>query len=1076
MNKGPAAQRKPGASPALSRAAFGSLPANIAILDHSGTIVAVNRAWRDFAEANAGAIAATCEGANYLEVCERARGDDAAEGRAMAQGIRRLLGGNGKEFVCEYACHSPSEQRWFMGRASRLLGDGRSRVVVAHVDVTQRVFLQTRARMTSRRLRHFLDLSPNVNYALRIERGQFVTEWVSDNILRLVGHTVDQALAPGWWVAHLHPDDRQAALQHEEDALREGAAQSEYRFRHAGGAWIWVRDHMHIERDADGSPLRLIGAWTDITERRAARDALEQSEARFRATFEQAAVGITHIAPDGRFIDVNARMCQITGYARDELLALTIQDLRHPDDLERDLAWMNKLFAGEVANYTLEKRCLHKDGHHVWIDLTVSPVRHDGGHPDYLVCVIEDISQRRQIEERALRLSQAVEQSFDSIMIADAQGCIEYVNEAFTRISGYARDELLGQNPRILQSGQTPPETYAAMWTALRAGRPWRGEFHNRRKDGTQYLEAAVISPIRQADGRITHYVAAKEDITERRRFEIDRESRRQELEEQVRLRTAQLEQARAQADAANQAKSAFLANMSHEIRTPMNGVLGMIELLERSQLTEAQTEMVRSARDSGRALLGIIDDILDLSKIEAGRQHIEAVPMSVIDVAEAVCDALLPEAARQEVRLSVFVDPAIPERVLSDPLRLRQILFNLLGNAIKFSGGRPGRRGQVCLRVTASPAAPLRLVFVVADNGIGMAEEALARLFAPFTQAEASTTRRFGGTGLGLTICKRLADLLGGEIAVSSRPGEGSTFTLTLPIDSAPDQPARLLPDLSGVDCLLSESPELDVEGLAAYLQAAGARVHRVADMACGEQVAKGLDGPKVGIRYIGKLHPARIETFRAVDNMRYLFIMQGRRRRARIAMKQIVTLDDAALRRQSLLHAVAVAAARASPQAAPTTGAAMDVAQESPAAPSVAQARERGALILVAEDDPINRRVIARQLDLLGRAAEVAVDGAEALRMWRDGRHALLLTDLHMPGMDGYALAEAIRREEASKRAGAGRMPILALTADVLRDGDERTRAAGMQECLVKPLQLEQLRMALDRWLPPVGRSAGD
>ncbi len=166
--------------------------------------------------------------------------------------------------------------------------------------------------------------------------------------MRLVGYTVDQALAPGWWMAHLHPDDRQGAMQYEEDVLHDGEAQSQYRFRHAGGAWLWVRDQMRVERDADGSPLRLIGAWTDITERHAARDALEDCEARFRATFEQAAVGITHVAPDGRFVDVNARICQITGYSRDELLALTIQDLRHPDDLSRESEAETKSLPGRI--------------------------------------------------------------------------------------------------------------------------------------------------------------------------------------------------------------------------------------------------------------------------------------------------------------------------------------------------------------------------------------------------------------------------------------------------------------------------------------------------------------------------------------------------------------------------------------------------------------------------------------------------------------------------------------------------------------------------------------------------------
>ena len=243
---------------------------------------------------------------------------------------------------------------------------------------------------------------------------------------------------------------------------------------------------------------------------------------------------------------------------------------------------------------------------------------------------------------------------------------------------------------------------------------------------------------------------------------------------------------------------------------------------------------------------------------------------------------------------------------------------------------------------------------------------------------------------------------------------------------------------------------------------------------MNAGEQIAKGIVGPKVAIRYVGKLHPSSTESFRASNDMRYLFITNGRRRRARIESPQIVTLDGAALRRQALLRAVAVAAGRASPEVAPDIGGASGTAAVRVVVPTVAQARRRGDLILVAEDDAINRLVIIRQLELLGRAAEVACDGAEALRMWREGRYAMLLTDLHMPELDGYALTEAIRREEASRSGLARRMPIVALTANALRGEDERAKAVGMEDYVTKPLQLERLRKVLDRWLPPVDRNS--
>jgi PAS domain S-box-containing protein len=683
------------------------------------------------------------------------------------------------------------------------------------------------------------------------------------------------------------------------------------------------------------------------------------------------------------------------------------------------------------------------------------------------VARIVGIAIARHRHDEALRkFALALEQSSESIVITDRQSRIEYVNDAFVRISGYPREELLGRNPRLLQSGRTPPDTYRSLWSALSAGRQWSGEFHNRRKDGSEFVEAAVVSPIRQPDGQITHYIAIKEDITEKRRVAAELDRYRHRLEELVAERTAEVEEARSQAEAANVAKSAFLANMSHEIRTPMNGVLGMLEVLARSRLTEQQAELVRTAQESGRTLLGIIDDILDFSKIEAGRLEIERTPISVADLVEGLCDALVPLARRRDVDLSVHVAPEIPERVAADPLRLRQVLFNLIGNAIKFSAGRTERRGRVAVRVTVAQPAPLRLAFAVIDNGIGMTPQDVARLFEPFSQAEASTTRRYGGTGLGLTICKRLAGLMHGELGVESRAGEGSVFTLTLPVQVPDEQPQRVLPDLTGVACVIVDSEELDVDGIGSYLEHAGAQVRRTADDKQAARVAAPLTGPVVVIRHAGA-HPVRHDDRQLANlpQVRQVWITRGRRRRARVESKTVVTLDGAALRRQALLRAVAVAAGRASPEVTPDEPPPYAVGAAAPL--SVSEARERGQLILVAEDDEVNTRVLRAQLDLLGRTAEFARDGAEALRLWQGGGHALLLTDLHMPVMDGYELAAAIRTREAARAPRARRTPIVALTANALRGEAERAHAAGIDDYLTKPLPLERLRATLERWL---------
>src|SRR5258706_7296786 len=277
-----------------------------------------------------------------------------------------------------------------------------------------------------------------------------------------------------------------------------------------------------------------------------------------------------------------------------------------------------------------------------------------------------------------------------------------------------------------------------------------------------------------------------------------------EDLEQRVQRRTAQLESSNRElavatdaAERANRAKSAFLATMSHEIRTPMNGVIGMVEVLAHSRLSESQADAVRTIRASAFSLLGIIDDILDFSKIEAGRLNLERAPVALPDLIESVCDTLLPVALDKDVELNLFIAPEVPDFVWSDSTRLRQVLFNLAGNAIKFGAGRPHQRGRVSIRVEVAQD-PSRLVLRFADNGIGMAPETVTQLFSSFTQAEVSTTRRFGGTGLGLAICKRLVTLMNGEIDVQSALGEGSTFTVTLPFEAVDGGPRRPDPDVA--------------------------------------------------------------------------------------------------------------------------------------------------------------------------------------------------------------------------------------------------------------------------------------
>jgi signal transduction histidine kinase len=319
----------------------------------------------------------------------------------------------------------------------------------------------------------------------------------------------------------------------------------------------------------------------------------------------------------------------------------------------------------------------------------------------------------------------------------------------------------LGQNPRFLKSNQNPEEIYVELWQTIAAGKEWRGELINRKKDGTLYWESASISPIRSIGNRITHFLGIKEDITDRKALEKS------------------LLNAKALAEAANQAKSEFLANMSHEIRTPMNAILGMGDLLEETALDPLQRQYVSVLRRSGNALLTLINDILDLSKVESGRLKLEHAPFSMDQIAREALDLVHHAAQEKGLTLDYQRDPALIPYRLGDGARVRQLLLNLLGNAVKFTNA-----GGIVLSVTPDlNVEPGWIRFTVSDTGIGIAEDKRQMIFDAFSQSDASVTRRYGGTGLGLAICQRLVERMGGQIGLNSQLGSGSQFYFLVPL-----------------------------------------------------------------------------------------------------------------------------------------------------------------------------------------------------------------------------------------------------------------------------------------------------
>ncbi|MDO9224967.1 MAG: response regulator [Pseudomonadota bacterium] len=393
--------------------------------------------------------------------------------------------------------------------------------------------------------------------------------------------------------------------------------------------------------------------------------------------------------------------------------------------------------------------------------------------------------QARNAELRLI--SRVFEESGQGILVTDAENHIVRVNQAFTRITGYAPQEVFGQNPKLLASGFQDADFYQAMWSAINELGVWRGEISNRNKDGELYMEWLTINVLRDEQGQVSHHIALFDDITERKQIDAELERHRHRLETMVEERTAQLtatnhelEIARDLAEDATRAKSAFLANMSHEIRTPMNAILGMAHLMRRAGVTAKQREQLDTIRNAAQHLLNVINGILDLSRIDAGKLALERVHVQGDSLLANVASMLAERAAARGLSLRVEAE-RFPGNLLGDPTRLTQALLNFAGNAIKFTEG-----GEIVLhgRVLEEDDASALLRFEVRDGGIGIAPEALSRLFAAFEQADASTTRKYGGSGLGLVISRRLARLMGGEAGAESTPGVGSTFWFSARLD----------------------------------------------------------------------------------------------------------------------------------------------------------------------------------------------------------------------------------------------------------------------------------------------------
>jgi signal transduction histidine kinase/DNA-binding response OmpR family regulator/HAMP domain-containing protein len=524
----------------------------------------------------------------------------------------------------------------------------------------------------------------------------------------------------------------------------------------------------------------------------------------------------------------------------------------------------------------------------------------------------------------------------------------------------------------------------------------------------------------------------------------------------------------------ANRAKTTFLATMSHEIRTPINGIVGMLDVLRRLPPGDDHGNMLSTVNDSAFNLLTIIDEILDFSKVEAGKIELEKISVTLEDLLEGVCQTLSPIAGQKNIDLITFCDPELP-RYLADPGRIRQILYNLVGNAIKFTNTTPEDPGRITISIETGKSATgsALTLFKIADNGIGIDAIELQKLFDPFIQAESSITRRYGGTGLGLSICKRLCELMGGEILVDSELGVGTLFTVALPLQTCSQPSFNRSFVLENTKILFLTEEDSVCDFISRYLQSERVALFEVPSSQIANLPMQQLQGASELVVIVlakersandidAKLEQLRT-LFPATLQLSFVTVSRGRRRVPRRTAADTLQIDCSALSRRAFVNVVSVAAGLASDS---TMSSSQGLPTVTPIPRIVEIAGSANYRLLVAEDNETNQKVIKYQLGLMGLTADIANDGEEALKMWSENRnkYSLLLTDCHMPRLDGYNLTRAIRELEH----GDSRLPIIATTADAMLEARQRCHEAGMDDYICKPLRVEVLSEKLITWLP--------
>jgi PAS domain S-box-containing protein len=930
-------------------------------------------------------------------------------------------------------------------------------------DISERKRLEAELRASEQRWRGITEALPQLVWSARPDG---YVDYQSTQFGEYFGIPEDKML--GWqWLEFLHPDDRertrlawQAAIEQDSDY------DLEVRLRRFDGVYRWFKTRGVRIRDSEGTVVKWFGTCTDITDSKKTEEALRESEHRWRSLTEALPQLVWTALPDGACDYFSTQWTQYTGVPTSELLGWQWMKTLHPEDREPTRKFWLDSVAG-LHGYDVEYRVRRLDGEYRWFKTRGVPIRDSDDRIFKWFGSCTDITTSKQLEDELRQANERLDLAVRGSDIAlwennmpdgdFLRGRRYYVN-AWEQL-GYQRSEIPPDDPPM-SGDRVHPDERAAVQEAIRkylAGESDKFELEHRlrHRDGSYHWVLTRGVAVRDAAGKPIRFVGSAVNITDRKR-----------LEEELR-------RAKEAAESANRAKDEFLANVSHEIRTPMNAIMGLTALVLGTDLNEGQRQSLTTVKSAANNLLGIINDLLDFSKIEAGKLELSLGEFGLRATLGDTLRALAVRAHQKGLELVSNVHSDVPDALIGDAGRLRQVLLNLIGNAIKFTG-----KGEVVVQVRAVPDAPskndgdeVHLLFTVRDTGIGIPKEKQATIFRAFEQEDSSTTRKYGGTGLGLTISAQLAALMGGRIEVDSEPSRGSTFSFTARFGRSTEREAagdgRSSDLLDNLRVLIVDDNVTNRQILEEWLRSWRMRPAAVGDGAAAVDALR--QAIEAGTPYSLVLLDGRMPDGDGLTVARQI------RERVHISSTRIILLpsEDSSIdiarsremgidayllkpvQQSELLETISQVMGRMTPDARPTVALSTPESQSSPL--PVAPLH-----ILVAEDNEFNVILLKQLFGQRGHSAHIASNGRDAVALATGGTFDLLLLDIHMPEMDGFEVAKAIREQE---RGSGKHLPIVAFTARTGKTDRERCLSAGMDDFLSKPVQADALWDVIDR-----------